>query len=221
MEKFIHVDRCDSTQDLLKEQLTHNPEDDFTVSCELQTKGRGRGVNAWQDGAGTLCLSINIPPHAEATFTALEISLLVTRFFEVEGSKLQLKWPNDILNKHAKKCAGILVQGAGNQYIAGIGVNLFYSGEDFGGVYDSSFTLDKKSWSKELSVFIRDNRYARTEDLIADWMMRCAHLNKHVRIIEGDHIHEGIFRGLGKHGEALLENEQGMHFHYNGSLRFA
>jgi BirA family biotin operon repressor/biotin-[acetyl-CoA-carboxylase] ligase len=219
MVKYIHVDRCDSTQDLLKEQLSLSPADVFTVSCEHQNRGRGRGQNVWEDSAGTLCFSMNVLPHPRITFTALELSLLVCRFFEVEGNSLKLKWPNDLYTRHGKKCGGILVQSHQKDYLAGIGINLFYEGLDYGGVYDSSFELDKKSWIRELSSFIRDHRYLDTTDLINDWQLRCMHLNEQVIISEGDTQTSGIFLGLGEHGEALVETQTGIERLYNGSLR--
>lgn len=219
MVKYIHVDRCDSTQDLLKEQLTLEPETAWTISCEHQIQGKGRGVNSWLDTPGTLCFSMAIHAHPKPSLTALELSTLVCRFFEVEGNKLKLKWPNDIQNKAGKKCAGILVQTSGQHCMAGLGVNLFFEGQEFGGVYDSSFQLNKESWSKELSMFIREHRYTDSNSLILDWEKRCSHMNEAVTITESGVEVRGFFRGLGEYGEALIENQEGVHKLYNGSLR--
>lgn len=219
MVKYIHVDRCDSTQDLLKEQLTLEPEAEWTISCEHQIQGKGRGSNVWLDTPGTLCFSMSIAPHPKPSFTALELSVLVCRFFEVEGNKLKLKWPNDVQNKASKKCAGILVQTTGQFCLAGLGVNLFFEGSDYGGVYDSSFHLEKASWSKELSQFIREHRYHDSHSLILDWERRCTHLNEIVSVTESGVTTQGVFRGLGEFGEALIENDEGIHKLYNGSLR--
>ncbi len=219
MVKYIHVDRCDSTQDLLKEQLTLEPETEWTISCEHQTQGKGRGSNTWIDTAGTLCFSMSITPHLKPSFTALELSVLVCRFFEGEGKKLKLKWPNDIQNKFGKKCAGLLVQTSSQHCMAGLGVNLFFEGSDFGGVYDSTFQLNKEFWCKNLSHFIRQHRYIDTSLLTQDWDERCSQLNQEVTISESNVTVQGIFRGLGQFGEALIENQDGFHRLYNGSLR--
>lgn len=70
MIKQIHVDECDSTQDLLKEQLNkESSEETILISCENQTSGRGRGENVWKAMPGTLCFSLNIQPHAVMSFT--------------------------------------------------------------------------------------------------------------------------------------------------------
>ena len=219
MEKFIHVDRCDSTQDLLKEQLTHLGTEDLTISCEHQIKGRGRGANSWEDSAGTICFSMTILPHLKPTFTALEVSTLVADFFSLKGQKLKLKWPNDLLTSDGKKCGGILVQNIGQRYLAGIGLNLFQTGSEFGGVYETSFAIEKKSWAQELSSFVSSHRYQSTEALSAQWRRYCSHLGREVRIIEGAEETRGTFEGLGPFGEAIVKTDAGLKPLYNGSLR--
>lgn len=219
MEKFIHLDRCDSTQDVLKEQLKEHKGVDLTVSCEFQAHGHGRGDRQWEDTPGTICFSMNIPPHQIPSFTALELSLLVARLFETKGQSIKLKWPNDLINNENKKCGGVLVQTAEDTLLAGIGLNLYYPGPNFGGVYESSFALEKKFWAKEISTFIRTHRYTDTQELIRDWTERCIHMNKDVSITEGDQEFTGIFKGLGLHGEALVESNQGPKHIYNGTLR--
>lgn len=219
MEKFIHVDSCDSTQDLLKEQLKEHKGAELTVSCEFQTHGYGRNERQWEDTPGTVCFSMNITPHQLPSFTALELSLLISRFFEAKGQAISLKWPNDLLNKDLKKCGGVLVQGSDQNLIAGIGINLYYPREQFGGVYEAPFPLKKKSWAKEMSTFIRSHRYIDNQKLIKDWSDRCIHLNKTVSISESGQEFYGIFKGLGQYGEALIETDQGLKSIYNGTLK--
>ncbi len=219
MEKFIHVDRCDSTQDLLKEQLTLAPHNEITVSCEHQMLGRGRGSNVWQDSAGTLCFSMSIDPHQKPTFTALEVSTLIADFFHLKGCEVRLKWPNDLINSQGKKCGGILVQTAGPRYMAGIGINLFQNSSEFGGIYETSFEIEKKKWSMDLSHYIRHHRFESTEVLTSRWMSYCAHVNAEVKLIEGFEETFGKFIGLGEFGEAIVENGSGIHKIFNGSLR--
>ena len=215
----MYVDACDSTQDLLKEQLKLEAHDELTVCCEHQRKGYGRGDNTWDDSSGTLCFSMTIKPHVKVTFTALEISLLIRNFFLLKGKEIKVKWPNDLITGEEKKCGGVLVQTFGTHHFAGIGLNLFQNDHIYGGIYESTFLLEKKEWGKELSDFIRDNRYECTEDLTKDWLQSCIHLNREVKIFEGTQETRGVFIGLGTYGEAMLENSQGIHHLFNGSLR--
>lgn len=219
MIRHVHVNECDSTQDLLKEQLNQNTSETVLVSCENQISGRGRGENKWKSMPGTVCLSLNIQPHIVMSFTALELSVIVAKFFESKGKTLQLKWPNDLWDTHGKKCGGILVQGSQNQLYAGIGINLFTDDADFGGVFEGPFVVEKEVWSRELADYILAHRYESTELLRKDWLSRCGHLNQMVRVTEAGEIYEGIFQGIGEHGEALVCSDSQINHIYNGTLR--
>lgn len=217
MIRHIHVSSCDSTQDLLKEQMTLFPAERLLVSCDHQERGRGRSDHIWYALPGSLCFSLVIDPHPKMSFTALEMSLLVARFFEER--KLLLKWPNDLWNQQQKKCCGILVQNFNNNMVAGIGLNLFSETSEFGDVFDEAFPLDKKTYALKLANFILEHRYADHLALTRDWEARCGHLNQSVRITEGELVLEGIFKGLGADGEAVIETKEGRKHVYNGSLR--
>ena len=216
----IHLTDVDSTQDVLKEQLSLSPAgESVLVSCENQVKGRGRGDHVWSPMPGSIYLSLSMPSHPVPSFTAIEVSVLCVRFFEHEGSRLLLKWPNDIYTDEQKKCGGILVQSNQQIMMSGIGINLFTDHPDYGGVYKSGFEFNKKSWSLELAKFIESNRYADSQSLINDWEARCLHMNEVIEIHEAGVVKRGIFMGLGSHGEALLRSgEEIMHL-YNGSLK--
>lgn len=219
MIRHVHVNDCDSTQDLLKEQLNQTPSETVLVSCENQNSGRGRGENIWKAMPGTICLSLIIKPHVVMSYTALELSVIVAKYFEAKAKNLKLKWPNDLWDEHGKKCGGILVQGTQNQLLAGIGINLFSSDPAFGGVFNGAFEVDKKVWSRELGEYILSNRYTSTEELRKDWLTRCGHLNQLVRVTESGEAYEGMFQGLGEHGEALVCTDAQISHIYNGTLR--
>jgi BirA family biotin operon repressor/biotin-[acetyl-CoA-carboxylase] ligase len=219
MIRHVHVNDCDSTQDLLKEQLNQNTSESVLVSCENQISGRGRGENVWKAMPGSLCLSLNIKPHVVMSYTALELSVIVAKYFESKAKNLKLKWPNDLWDEHGKKCGGILIQGSQNQLLAGIGINLFSHDEIFGGVFSGAFEIDKKVWSRELAEYILANRYSSTEELRKDWLKRCGHLNELVRVTEAGQVFEGMFQGIGEHGEALVCTDAQINHIYNGTLR--
>lgn len=220
MIKQIHVNECNSTQDLLKEQLSGtSTSDSILVSCENQTSGRGRGENKWQALPGTLCFSLNIKPHSVMSFTALELSVLVAKFFEQQGRTLKLKWPNDLWDSEFKKCGGILVQGSQNQLYAGIGINIYSGEKEYGSVYKTVQEFNKKELAHELAAFIISNRYENTNLLKKDWLLRCGHLNHMVTITENAERSEGIFQGLGEYGEAEVCINGQINRFFNGSLR--
>lgn len=216
--KHLHLDSCDSTQDVLKEQLATNQGEEILVSCHFQGHGRGRGENAWISAEGTLCLSFTLAPHSIVSFTALEVSLLVARYFDRQQKSLRLKWPNDLFIGD-QKCAGVLLQGSGGQYLAGIGVNYFGSIE-FGNLYQSRIVFDKKQEARKLYDFICAHRYDSTEALKREWEERCLHLGQRVTISEKEEAATGIFLGLGDYGEATLAENGTIKRMFNGSLRW-
>lgn len=222
MIRQIHLNECNSTQDILKEQLSLSRHDEeILVSCENQVSGRGRGENTWEAMPGTLCFSLNIKPHPVMSYTALELSVLVARYFEVKGAQLKLKWPNDLWNKEMKKCAGILVHGSQNQLAAGIGLNLFSNDPSYGGIFAKEYGLNKKDLAKDISEFIISHRYQSMKELQKDWLTRCGHLNHMVTITENGEVSEGIFQGIGEFGEALLCINAETRKFFNGSLRLS
>jgi BirA family transcriptional regulator, biotin operon repressor / biotin---[acetyl-CoA-carboxylase] ligase len=220
MIRQIHLTDCDSTQDVLKEQLhSSSGGDTLLVSCENQTSGRGRGENTWKSMPGTLCFSMNLGPHQILSYTAIEIAVIISEFFLTKGKLLQLKWPNDLWNEKLLKCGGILVQGTQNNLLAGIGLNLFSHDPAFGGIFQEPFVVNKKEYALELASYIQDHRINETSVLRARWLLRCGHLNQMVRVTEGSDVIEGIFQGLGDFGEALIGTDNKVQKIYNGSLR--
>lgn len=220
MIKQIHLNQCHSTQDVLKEQFKSGPiEKTILVSCENQIAGKGRGQNNWVCMNGTICFSLNIKPHLQLSFTAIELSVIIAEFFQTKNRSLYLKWPNDLWNDDYEKCGGILVQGGQNNLFAGIGLNMYSSSSEFGGIFEENFPLDKKSLSLEIAEYLINNRIIDSEILKYKWLKRCGHLNKMVTISEGEHTCEGIFAGIGEYGEALITTPNGFQKIYNGSLK--
>jgi len=88
------------------------------VGADEQTAGIGRYGRHWhsEPGLGIYC-SVVLPHQPLLT---LALGLATT---EAIGSNCDLRWPNDVL-LGGKKVAGILVQLADNQAIAGIGINV-------------------------------------------------------------------------------------------------
>lgn len=219
MIKQIHLTHCDSTQDVLKEQLSETPELEILVSTDHQTKGRGRGTHSWEALPGSLCFSLSLKPHPLTSLSSLEVSLLVQEFFKTKGASLSLKWPNDLWTQERKKCGGVLLQGSKDLYLAGIGINLYSEIPHYGGVFKNDQGFKKESIAREISEFILTHRIQDSDTLKRRWLNVCGHRNAYVKIIEGEKSTEGIFKGIGEYGEAVLETENGIESFFNGSLR--
>lgn len=102
------------------------------VLAEYQTRGKGRHGRAWQAAAGqNLLFSVILRPvltPARYGLLTLAGSLAVKEAIAplVAPSRVQIKWPNDILIE-GQKCCGILSEsaiGPGAAVVIGIGLNV-------------------------------------------------------------------------------------------------
>lgn len=103
-------------------------EGDWLVA-DRQSAGRGRQGRGWHDGHGNFMGSTIVrmqpgQPPAHTLSLLAGVALFETVQSLVAGLRsLMLKWPNDLLAGDAK-VAGILLEGAGDAVVIGIGVNL-------------------------------------------------------------------------------------------------
>lgn len=144
------VDSCTSTNDLAKDG-NH----DLYIT-QHQTKGRGRQGREFISPKGKgLYFSLNVIPD----FTTDHVPLMTIcaalavqeTLFEYLGSKVGIKWLNDILVDNVKLC-GILVEGdlelqtmTFNKLTVGIGINLYKTDEH-------EFTSLEDHTDKEINV---------------------------------------------------------------------
>lgn len=123
-----------STNAYLKQlnQNKHLPEG-FTVVAKHQISGRGQFGNQWIDEDGkNLLISVLLRPvflPARHSFVlSMSVCLALHDFFSGYCSRVQIKWPNDILINR-KKVAGILIENqiTGNHLqssVIGVGLNI-------------------------------------------------------------------------------------------------
>ena len=121
-------------------------EEGVWLRAERQNGGRGRQGRAWASPLGNLYTSTLVRLRASdpqaatlALVTAVALEEVVRAYLpprhsresENDGGKsqLQLKWPNDLLLDGAK-LSGILLEGAGDAVVIGIGVNLAHHPTD-------------------------------------------------------------------------------------------
>jgi hypothetical protein len=92
------------------------------VLAEEQTAGQGRHGHSWHSAAGDGIYCSLVLPQSPLLTLALGLATH-TAIFEATGLLCDLRWPNDLMLGD-KKVAGILVQAAGRNAIAGIGINV-------------------------------------------------------------------------------------------------
>ena len=132
--KIFKVDATTSTNRLSRVLNKENDKNDFCVSAEFQTEGRGQLNSSWQSKKSenlmfTIVfnrLQLNI--KKQFLLNAL-VCLKIHKVLQTYNlPKLSLKWPNDILSGNSKIC-GILIENSlsGNLIktaFIGIGLNV-------------------------------------------------------------------------------------------------
>lgn len=140
---LICLDSVDSTNNYVKKLADEGAPHGTVVLCDQQTGGRGRRGNSFVSPAGKgLYLSVllrpELPPMDVIDLTAWIAVAVCDAVEKVIGERPGIKWTNDII-LHKKKLCGILTElslegesGALSYVVAGIGINVSQSAEDFG-----------------------------------------------------------------------------------------
>ncbi len=134
--KTLYFDTLPSTQLYLKELIKKTkPSLPLAVVCEKQTDGIGSRDNTWTSHKGNLFLSFALPLSALPKDLKLEsssiyFSYLLKETLEALGSKVFLKWPND-LYINEEKVGGMITTIVNDTIICGLGLNLIKSSDGF------------------------------------------------------------------------------------------
>lgn len=229
-----HFNSIHSTQLYLRDNLvelkTHSP--DILVSASEQTLGIGRKDSQWDSYTNSLAMSFTLRPNHIPTFTPLEIGISAIEFLKAQfGISLFLKWPNDLLTYEGKKCGGIIAQYIDAEtIIAGLGLNLGHINVNqqpahykhgLGNVSDliSLSNEDQKTIPAKFYEYLLKNRLNDIEILQKKFESSCIHMNKKVMVDDDGINYEGVFLGIGKNGEALIEIEGAIRSFIASSLR--
>ena len=138
--EIIVLEQTGSTNDAILQIANANPKEGLVVFAEHQTAGRGQRVNRWESAAGKgLWFSILLRPKIDlassprlTAWAAEAVSGAIQNEFALNPT---IKLPNDV-QIDGCKVAGVLVEmraqeKAAHLAIAGIGVNVNQSREDF------------------------------------------------------------------------------------------
>ncbi len=142
-QNLICLDSVDSTNNYAKKLAGEGAPHGTVVLCDHQTGGRGRRGNSFLSPAGKgLYLSVllrpELPPMDVIDLTAWIAVAVCDAVEQVTGERPGIKWTNDIILRRKKLC-GILTEislegesGDLHYVVAGIGINVSQSAEDFG-----------------------------------------------------------------------------------------
>jgi len=134
--KTFYFDTLTSTQLYLKDLIKNTkPSLPLAVVCEMQTEGIGSRNNTWTSQKGNLFLSFalalsDLPKDLKLESSSIYFSYLLKETLESLGSKVFLKWPND-LYVNEDKVGGMITNVVNDTIICGVGLNLIKSKNGF------------------------------------------------------------------------------------------
>jgi BirA family biotin operon repressor/biotin-[acetyl-CoA-carboxylase] ligase len=127
--RIEQVAEIDSTNEACRLRALAGEAAGLVIRADRQTAGRGRRGRNWSSPQGNLYASILLRPERSASeAAALGFAAVITIGDVAEallppGTRVQHKWPNDLLIND-RKASGILLEAQPGFVVLGIGVNM-------------------------------------------------------------------------------------------------
>jgi BirA family biotin operon repressor/biotin-[acetyl-CoA-carboxylase] ligase len=229
--RLLHyIETVDSTNRVALRLAQQGAVEGTVVLADCQTAGRGRLNRGWQSPPGcNLYLSVILrppvaPPDA-APITLLAGVAVAEAIASVCAAGVGIKWPNDVRIRGRKVC-GILTEmrtdGGEQALIVGIGLNVNIRKGDFDpGLCDTATSLREETGrdhSREDMFLLLCERLEQWYEIFLragfapvreGWLVRSEMAGKHVRILFGDQVQEGVVEGIDRDGALLIVDGQG------------
>ena len=227
-----------STNERAKELARQGAPHGQIVLAKRQSSGKGRLQRQWESPLGGLWMSAVLRPNlslADATKITLAASVaVVDALKELVDRPFGIKWPNDIVFE-GRKIAGILGEVVGEwnvvqTLILGIGVNVNFLWQRLGDSFSAITLYELLGYEVDLNRLAAGIlRYLESElmalehkefaELRLKWSERAVGLGKEVRVLRGEQVIEGIFKGISIDGSLLLETGEGEKSFSAGEVR--
>jgi len=147
---IVYLKEVDSTQKYLIEKIKNNEiKPPVCVWTDLQTDGIGSRSNKWIGKKGNLFFSFTYEKDKfkEVPIQSLSIYFgwLFKKTLNELGSKVVMKWPNDIylIENKALKIGGVITNITKDYVVCGIGLNTKFAPSDNFGSLDINVKNDK------------------------------------------------------------------------------
>jgi BirA family transcriptional regulator, biotin operon repressor / biotin---[acetyl-CoA-carboxylase] ligase len=187
--EIVWFDELPSTQKYLVESIKScNLVAPVCIIAKYQTAGIGSRQNSWDGYDGNLYFSFalpldDLPVDLPRQSICIYFLYIFKKSLQNTGVELSIKWPND-LYLHGKKVCGALTNIVGNSVVCGIGLNMVYSGENYGHVeinatknelLDDYFKAvgKRQDWSEIFSEF--EVEFHSTIDIFFDQHLKQGH----------------------------------------------
>lgn len=221
-------EELESTNLRAKELARQGRSHGHVVLARRQSLGRGRLQRPWESPRGGLWMSVILQPNlslADASKLTLAASVaIVDALEELFSLRIGIKWPNDLII-NGLKLAGILGEVVGEwntvqTLILGIGINVNFPRERLNPLLNATTLFEVLGEDVDLNILTAtilkhlENQIVALEekafdDLRARWSERAVGLGEEVRILRGEQVAQGIFKGITIDGALLLETEDG------------
>jgi len=222
------IDSCASTNDLARELAEAGAPHGAWISARTQTAGRGRSGRSWVSEPGNLFLSIVLRPASRGgltwipLLTAVGVCRGVASVAPDLASRLSIKWPNDLVviddqrpdgQTRLSKLGGILGESREGYVVVGIGINCVTEPQ----VDQATASLSRLAGREVLADEIREDvvrevlaALAAPESVREEFMDRALpRPGQEIRwqdLGTGGSL-QGVVRGIGEHGELVVECE--------------
>jgi len=226
--KITLEDELESTNVRAKELARQGGTHGQVVLAKRQSSGRGRLQRQWESPRGGLWMSVILRPNlslADASKITLAASVaVVDTFDELFSVRLGIKWPNDLIF-NGLKIAGILGEVVGEwntvqTLILGIGINVNFPREQLSPLLQATTLFEILRDNVDLNILVAtllkhlDKQVIALEkkafeELRVRWLGSAVSLGEEVRILRGEQLIQGIFKGITIDGALLLETEEG------------
>lgn len=134
--QILYLESVDSTQKYLKELIQKGKiSSPYAVVADSQTAGVGSRDNSWSGVKNNLFLSFAIslkelPKDLKLESASIYFSYILKETLEEFGSKVWLKWPNDLYVKE-RKIGGMITNIVKESIVCGVGLNTAEAPESF------------------------------------------------------------------------------------------
>lgn len=219
---FHRFEVCESTND----EALRCTQDMSVFVARVQKKGRGRRGHQWISQTGNLFSTVlyltkdlnNIGCYSLAAAISIGEALRVLS----PSLDISYKWPNDVLISDKKVC-GILLETSDNplRVAIGLGVNVTDYPQDLSdygatslhaqGILDVSAEDILQTYLCFLDYYMQIVKSGETDKVINEWLMKCSHLNKPIKVMLAEEVIFGIFKGLDSSGNLILSVLDGVH----------
>ena len=221
-------DELESTNVRAKELARQGAIHGQVVLARRQKSGRGRLQRPWESPRGGLWMSVVLQPNlslADASKLTLAASVaVVDAVEELFSLRLGIKWPNDLMFS-GLKIAGILGEVFGEwnavqTLILGIGINANFPRKQLSPLLNATTLLEILKVDVDLNILaatilkhlekqVISLEGKAFEELRVCWLERAVSLGEEVRILRGEQVIQGVFKGITTDGALLLETEDG------------